>query len=106
MAIFDIAFNLSTLITGIALMGICVDYGIFMVYKCRSNSRTGIVMAVFLSALATIIGTGVLILAQHPALFYIGLTMTIGLVTGCLSSLFVIPYLYRFAFPQRKEEGA
>jgi predicted exporter len=104
MAIFDIAFNLSTLITGIALMGICVDYGIFMVYKCRSNSRAGIVMAVFLSAVATIIGTGVLILARHPALFYIGLTMTIGLVTGCLSSLFVIPYLYRVAFRQGKEE--
>ena len=106
MSIFGIAFNLSTLITGIALMGICVDYGIFMVYKCRSGSRAGIVMAVCLSAVATIIGTGVLILAQHPALFYIGLTMTIGLATGCLSSLFVIPYLFRLAFNRTKEAGA
>jgi uncharacterized protein len=106
MAVLGIAFNLSTLITGVALMGICVDYGIFMVYKCRANAKAGIAMAVFLSAVATIIGTGVLILANHPALFYIGLTMSIGLLTGLLSSLLVIPYLYQFSFAGRKRGEA
>ena len=104
MSIFGIAFNLSTLITGIALMGICVDYGIFMVYRCRYNLKSGIVMAVALSAIATLIGTGVLILADHPALFYVGLTMTVGIGAGYLSSLLVIPQLYRLLLPLREEK--
>ncbi len=104
MSIFGISFNLSTLITGIALMGICVDYGIFMVYRCRYNLKSGIVMAVALSAIATLIGTGVLILADHPALFYVGLTMTVGIGAGYLSSLLVIPQLYRLLMPLRAEK--
>ncbi len=104
MSIFGIAFNLSTLITGIALMGICVDYGIFTVFRCRNNIQAGVVLSVAMSAISTIMGTGVLILAQHPALFYVGLTMTIGISTGYLSSLLVIPQLYRLLMPSK--EGA
>lgn len=105
MAIFGILFNLSTLITGIALMGICVDYGIFMVYRCRTNTKTGIVTGVSLAALTTVIGTGVLILAKHPALFNVGVTMTIGITTGYLSAIFVVPYLYRLMFPSRGKDA-
>ncbi len=102
MSLSGVSFNLSTLITGITLMSICVDYGIFMVYRCRHNLKTGIVMGVALSALTTIIGTGVLIFAKHPALFYVGLTMTIGVGSGYLSSLLVVPYLYRITMPSEK----
>ena len=104
MSLSGVSFNLSTLITGITLMSICVDYGIFMVYRCRHNLKTGIVMGVALSALTTIIGTGVLIFAKHPALFYVGLTMTIGVGSGYLSSLLVVPYLYRITMPSTKEK--
>jgi uncharacterized protein len=100
MSLGGIAFNLSTMITGIAIMGIGVDYGMFMIYKCRTNAKAGIVLAVLLAASATIIGTGVLVLAKHPALFYIGITMTIGLMSAYLSSLIVVPYLYRQLFRQ------
>jgi predicted exporter len=103
MAIFGILFNLSTLITAIALMGICVDYGIFMVYRCRTKTNTGVVTGVSLAALTTVIGTGVLIFAKHPALFNVGVTMTIGITTGYLSSIFVVPYLYHLMFPSREK---
>lgn len=104
MSILGIAFNLSTLITSIALMSICVDYGIFMVYRCHYNLRTGIVMAVALAAFTTVIGTGVLIFAEHPALYTVGLTMTVGIVTGYLSTLFVIPHLYTLLMPSTKNK--
>lgn len=105
MSLLGIAFNLSTLITSIALMSICVDYGIFMIFRCRYDLRTGIVMAVALAALTTVMGTGVLIFAKHPALYTVGLTMTVGIATGYLSSLFVIPHLYTLLLPSREKKA-
>jgi predicted exporter len=57
--------------------------------------KTGTRTAVTLSAVTTLIGTGALLLARHPVLFSIGVTMTTGVFGGYVSSMLVVPSLYR-----------
>jgi preprotein translocase subunit SecF len=89
--------NVANLVAFIVVMGLCVDYGIFMAHRSRrpegEKARQGTVLAVTLSALSSLIGAGVLIFADHPALFSIGITLVIGLGSGYLSSVFVVPFV-------------
>ncbi len=93
MSLFEFKLNGASLIACVILLGLCVDYGIFMTYKFRGELDVGTDMAVALAAITTIIGSGSLIFASHPALFSVGITMFIGISTGYLSSVFVIPRL-------------
>jgi predicted exporter len=77
------------------VVGLCVDYGIFVVYACHHQLKTGTHTAVTLSAVTTLVGTGVLLFAQHPILFSIGATMVTGVLAGYASALLVVPSLYR-----------
>jgi predicted exporter len=87
-----------SLISAMVAVGLCIDYGIFMVYHCHYRLETGTVTAVTLSALTTLIGAGALLFARHPLLFSIGSTMVTGVLAGYLSSMLVLPSLYhRFA---------
>lgn len=102
MSAFGLPLNIANLISGVILIGLCIDYGVFMVHKHRHGLGTGTVRAVTLSALTTLIGAGVLLTARHPALFSIGLTMTVGIASGYLSSVFVIPPLYGMLSGKRR----
>ena len=93
--LFGLYLNIPSLIAGMVVVGIVSDYGIFMVYYCKYQYQTGTVSAVSLCAATTLIGTGVLLFAQHPILFSIGVTLTSGILTGYLTSLLLIPALYR-----------
>lgn len=97
MSLAGLTLNTANLISSLVVMGLCVDYGIFMTYKCRHNIKTGIVTAVSLSAVTTLIGAGVLLFARHPALFSIGITLVIGVFAGYISSIFVVPALQRLS---------
>jgi predicted exporter len=96
-AALGLRLNVANLIAFIVVMGLCVDYGIFMAHRSRrpadERGRSGTVLAVTLSALSSLIGAGVLIFAEHPALFSIGVTLVIGLGSGYLSSVFVVPWV-------------
>jgi predicted exporter len=89
--------NVANLIAFIVVMGLCVDYGIFMAHRSgrpeEERHGSGTVLAVTLSALSSLIGAGVLIFADHPALFSIGVTLVIGLGSGYLSSVLVSPWV-------------
>ncbi len=89
------SLNVATIVPYLVVMGLCVDYGIFITYGSRAKLKTGTVLAVSLSAFSTLIGAGVLLFAKHPVLLSTGMTMVIGVGSGYLSSIFVIPYLYR-----------
>ena len=95
-----LAFNISGVMVGMFIVGIVSDYGMFVVYYCKHKFQTGTYMAVTLAAVTTLIGTGVLLFAHHPMLFSIGVTMTIGVLSGYLSSLIIIPPLYRLWIPE------
>ena len=90
-----IAFNLFNIVAAILIIGLGVDYGIFMVSKISKGVDPGTERAVFVSGLTTIAGFGALVIAQHPALHSIGLTVLLGISAAIPSALLVIPALYR-----------
>jgi predicted exporter len=89
-----LALNIPSVIAAMVVVGIVSDYGMFMVYYCKYRYRTGTILAVTLAAVTTLIGAGVLLFAQHPVLFSIGVTLVTGVLSGYLSSLLIIPALY------------
>jgi predicted exporter len=95
MGCLGIAFNLFNIVAAILIIGLGVDYGIFMVSKISKGVDHGTERAVFVSGLTTIAGFGALVIAQHPALHSIGLTVLLGISAAIPSALLVIPALYR-----------
>jgi len=93
MALLGLPLNLSNLIAGIIVLGLCIDYGICMVYAHRRGMRRDVFRAVTLSAVTTVLGAAVLLLARHPAFFSIGVTLVSGVSAGYLSAWKVLPAL-------------
>jgi predicted exporter len=95
MGMLGIAFNLFNIVAAILIIGLGVDYGIFMVYKVSKGADHHTERAVFVSGLTTLAGFGALVIARHPALHSIGLTVLLGIGTAIPSALLVIPAVYR-----------
>ncbi len=95
MSFFNIAFNIFNVISSILIIGLGIDYGIFMVYRCSEKYEHDTDTAVLLSGLTTITGFGALVFAQHPALYSIGVTVLLGIGAAIPASIYVIPALYR-----------
>jgi hypothetical protein len=89
------ALNITAIIASLVVIGIVSDYGMFVVYYCQNQSKTGTCAAVTLAAITTLIGSAVLLFAIHPMLFSVGLVMTTGVLSGAVFSLLVIPPIYR-----------
>ncbi len=96
--VFSQPFNAPGIISAMVVIGLSIDYGIFMVYNIRYKLKAQTPLAVSLSAVTTLIGSGVLIFARHPVLYSIGLVLVTGVTTGYLTAFFVIPALYRLCF--------
>ncbi len=103
--VLGLSLNAPSVISAMVAVGLCIDYGIFMVYHCHYRMETGTETAVTLSAVTTLIGAGVLLFARHPILFAIGLTMVIGVLAGYVSSILVLPSMYRRLLPGRMGPG-
>ncbi len=103
--LLGLSLSAPSVISAMVAVGLCIDYGIFMVYHCHYRMETGTRTAVTLSALTTLIGAGVLLFAQHPILFAIGVTMVTGVLAGYGSSMLVLPSLYRRLVPEQARPG-
>ena len=95
MGSLGIAFNLFNVVAAILVIGLGVDYGIFMVTKMTQGLDDATEKAVFVSGLTTIAGFGALILARHPALHSIGLSVLIGIGAAIPAALVIIPAMFR-----------
>ena len=93
MALLGLPLNLSNLIAGIIVLGLCIDYGICMVYAHRRGMRRDVFRAVTLSAVTTVLGAAVLLLARHPAFFSIGVTLVSGVSVGYFTAWKLLPAL-------------
>ena len=93
-----LTINIANMIAGIVVLGLCIDYGIFMVHGWRHGAAVlaATRQAVTLSAATTVMGTGVLLFARHPALFSIGLTLTVGVIAGFLAAMLGVPATCRW----------
>ncbi len=90
-----LSLNTPSIIAAMVIIGVVSDYGMFVVYYCKYKYKTGTYLAVTFAALTTLIGAGVLLFAKHPILFSIGVTLVTGVMAGYISSLLIIPPLYR-----------
>lgn len=95
MAWRGIEFNLFNIVATVLIIGLCVDYGIFMVCKLSDAEDHSGDRAVLVSGLTTIAGFGILVLAKHPAMHSIGVTVLLGIGAAIPAALLVIPALYR-----------
>ena len=73
------------------VLGLSLDYGIFMVFAIGQDHEKSSRRAVFLCAASSCIGFGSLCFARHPALFSLGATVGVGLAAACAAALWALP---------------
>lgn len=111
MAIFDIKFNIVNIILATFIFGIGDDFSIFIMdgllqeYKSGKRVLGSHKTAIFFSAFTAIVGMGVLIFAQHPALRSIALISVLGLSVVVLVSYTVQPMLFRLLVTAQTFKG-
>ncbi|MEO9258650.1 MAG: 1-acyl-sn-glycerol-3-phosphate acyltransferase, partial [Crocinitomicaceae bacterium] len=109
-AFFDIKFNLVNVVITTFIFGLGDDFAIFITegylikYRTGKNYLRSFKIGTILSAATTILGTGVLLLAKHPAIHSIGLISIIGLSSILFMSLFVQPILIEWLITNRTEK--
>jgi len=81
----------------IFVIGVGEDYAVFLVtsklevWRGESSQAAVNSASVLVSALTTIFGFGVMVLANHPVLFSMGVTVLIGMGFAFLATLIVVP---------------
>jgi len=109
--LFDIKFNMINVVVTTFIFGLGDDYSIFISDGILSRYKYGIDKvksfrsSIILSAITTIIGTGVLIFAKHPALNSIALLSVTGMVCVLIASLTLQPLLYDILIDSRRKRG-
>jgi predicted exporter len=91
--LFGISFNIFHAMALPLVMTLSVDYGIFMLARLEGVLGMECDKAVQLSGITSLSSFGALLLADHPALFSIGLTVTLGLTAALGTALFLLPRL-------------
>lgn len=107
MGAFGIKFNIINIIISTFIFGLGDDYSIFITdalmneYKTGQKNLDSYKSSIFLSALTTMIGIGVLAFAQHPSLKSIGVITIIGMFSVLLVSNTIQPALFKFFITNR-----
>lgn len=104
-------FNMVNVLITTFIFGLGDDFAIFISDGFLSRFRTGADKlrsyrsAILLSAATTIIGTGVLVVAQHPALRSIAILSVTGMVCVVVVSLLLQPVLFEVFVGYRQRRG-
>ena len=97
MVLFDVQFNLISIIISTFIFGIGVDYSIFIMHGL--TSKTQIIdshkTAILLSAIVLITTVSSMLMAQHPAIRSVGFTTLVGLLAAVILSYVLQPALWR-----------
>jgi len=82
-----------SIVAAILVLALGSDYGVFAAYAWDGHEPVlGQGMSsVLLSFLTTLAGTGAMLLARHPGLWLVGVTLTSGLLVGFLTAFIMIP---------------
>ncbi|HPO48899.1 MAG TPA: MMPL family transporter [Spirochaetota bacterium] len=92
-------FNIMHLSGSVVLLGIGVDYGIFMVgvFRTAHSEREiqNTFQSLFMCALTTLAGFAVLSFCSNGAVFSLGTTMFFGVVSALLTSYLTLPFLLK-----------
>lgn len=91
-ALLQIELNLFALFAMPLLIGLGIDYGVFMIFKFKGQkSELHPTRAVIVAALSTLIGFGSLMAGQHKVLFGIGFMVFIGISASIFAAIFIVP---------------
>ena len=112
MGMFGIRFNIVNIILSSFIFGLGDDYSIFTMdgllqqYRSgREDNLSSFRTSIFLSAITTILGLGVMIFAQHPSLRSIALISIIGIGCVVVISQVMIPFLFNWLITNRTRKG-
>ena len=94
MGLCGLELTIYHILASVLIISSGVDYGIFMVQRLAENYEHDTELAVLVAGLSTLVGFGTLILAQHPALHSIGLTVLVGMAVAMAAALLLVPALY------------
>ncbi|MBE9464087.1 1-acyl-sn-glycerol-3-phosphate acyltransferase [Dyadobacter subterraneus] len=106
-ALLGIKFNFVNVVITTFIFGLGDDFSIFVTegllskYKYGKDTLRSYQSAIVLSAFTTIVGTGVLIFAQHPAIHSIALISVLGIVCILFVSFIVQPVVFNFFVENR-----
>lgn len=99
MGLLGIKMNIMNSVVVIFIFGLVVDYCIFLQSAWQNSTSESdphlshTCGAISISALTTICGLGSLLFANHPALHSIGITAFLGIISGIISVLLIIPLI-------------
>lgn len=102
---YGLNFNLFNVVAVVLVLGLTVDYGIFMTWRQTRGSGHATERAVVVSGITTLAGFGSLVLGQHPALFSIGLTVLLGVGAALPTAYWVVPALLGQAGRDRRDRS-
>lgn len=111
MALAGIQFNIVNIIVSALIFGLGDDYSLFIMdgllqeYKTGKKNLSSFKSSIFLSAITTIAGLGVLIFAQHPALRSIAFISIIGILSVVIMSQVLIPFLFSVLITNRVKKN-
>ena len=97
MVLFDVQFNLISIIISTFIFGIGIDYSIFIMHGLTNGSSilNSHKTAILLSAIVLITTVSSMLFAQHPAIRSVGFTTLVGLLAAVILSYVLQPALYR-----------
>lgn len=104
------SLDIPGLMLSIVILGMGIDYSIFFVrahqrYRDPEHpSFTLVRMAVFMAGVSTLIGFGVLCLADHSLLRSIGITSLLGIGYSLLGAFLLLPPLLQVYFSKKNRE--
>ena len=107
MGLAGIPFNIVNIIISTLIFGLGDDYSLFIMdgllkeYKTGKKNLASYKSSIFLSAITTLAGLGVLIFAKHPALQSIALIAIIGILSVVMMSQILIPFFFNLLITKR-----
>ncbi|MBL6752611.1 MAG: MMPL family transporter [Nevskia sp.] len=103
--LLNVPFNFANVIALPLILGVGVDYGVYLVQRGRAAAadaanllHTGTARAVLFGALITTANFGNLMLAKHPGTVSMGVLLTLGLSMTLLCALVLLPSLLAWRY--------
>lgn len=94
-SVFSIKLNLFSLFCLPLIIGLSIDYVIFIVHQHTKSETLFPSMAVVVAALSSLAGFGSLIFANHKVLFSMGFALSVGIIISGFVSIFIMPNIIK-----------
>ena len=95
LVLLDRPWNASAAGAMVLVLGLGIDYGVFVLEGTRGGHAEPARLGVFLSALTTMAGFGALAVARAPALSTLGIVLLAGMSAAAWTALVLTPFLAR-----------